>query len=179
MDELKALAPTVAAALGGPLAGLAVEALSRVFGWKDATKEKVESILNGPLSAEDRARIFEAETNLKIKEQELGFRFQELMVVDRQREHEETQATIRGGDKAEDEYVRRTRPLMARQSWYGMGVYILAMEVWKAIEPSTQGANWELALIIGSPALAYIGFRSMFDNFGLPQRVGGLFKRGK
>lgn len=179
MEVLKTLAPTVAAALGGPLAGLAVEALSKVFGWTGATKEKVESILSGPLSTEDRARILEAEVNLKIKEQELNFKFQELAVLDRQKEHEQTQTTIRSGDNADDEYVRHTRPLMARQSWYGMGLYILAMEVWKAVDSGTQGANWDLALIIGSPALAYIGFRSMFDNFGLPTRVGNMIKRSK
>ena len=179
MEALKSLAPTVAAALGGPLAGLAVEALSNVFGWKDATKEKVESILNGPLSSEDRARILEAEANLKIREKELGFKFEELAVKDRQAAHKEQQETIRSGDNAEDPYVRRTRPIMARQSWYGMGLYILGMEVWKAVDSTTQGADWDLALIIGSPGLAYIGFRSMFDNFGLPQRAGNLLKRGK
>ena len=41
-DALKAIAPTIATALGGPLAGLAVDALGAAFGWTDATKEKVE-----------------------------------------------------------------------------------------------------------------------------------------
>lgn len=177
MDFLKGLAPTVAAALAGPGAALAVEALSKVFGWTNATKDKVESILNGPLSSEDIARIKLAELALKEKEKEYGFKFEELKVKDRQHEHEQTQETIRSGDNAEDPYVRHTRPLMARQSWYVMGLYIIGMEGWKAFEPTTQGADWELALILGAPALTYMGFRSIFDKFNFGGRVGGIFKK--
>lgn len=178
MDVLKTVAPTVAAALGGPLAGLAVEAVSKVFGWKDATKEKVEAILAGPLSPEDVARVKVAEMELIKHERELGLRFAELEVKDRTAAHAEQQATIRNGDNAEDEYVRHTRPLVARQSWYGLVLYVVAFEGMK-VYGKGDGASLELAMLIASPVLAYIGFRSMFDNFGLPQRVGGAFKRGK
>lgn len=41
----------------------------------------------------------------------------ELEFKDRQAEHEQTQATIRAGDKAEDVFVRRTRPA---QSWLSL-----------------------------------------------------------
>lgn len=83
MDWLKTLAPTVATALGGPLAGLAVDAIGKAFGWEDATKEKVEALLAGPLSGEQIAAIKVAEMDLVKHERELGFRFEELLVRDR------------------------------------------------------------------------------------------------
>lgn len=178
MEFLKAIAPTVAAALAGPGAALAVEAIGRAFNWSDATKEKIEKVMQGPMSSEDLARIQLAELDLQAKEKELGFRFAELASKERIDTHRTQQETIKTGDTAEDVYVRHTRPMMARQSWYGMGIYILAMEVWRAIDPNTQGANWELALIIGAPGLAYMGFRSVFDKFGLGERVAGVFRKG-
>lgn len=166
MDFLKKIAPTVAAALGGPMGGLAVEVLGQVFGWQDATKEKVEEVLtSGALKSEDITKLKLAELRMQEKEKALGFKFAELATKDRQEEHKQTQETIRSGDNAEDPYVRRTRPLMARQSWYAMCGYILVMEVWKALDPATSGPDWEFALIIGSPGLAYMGFRSVFDKF--------------
>lgn len=168
MDFLKKIAPTLAAALAGPAAGIAVEAVGRAFGWDESTKEKVETLLTDrALNSEDVAKIKTAELALVQKEKELGFKFAELAALDAQAAHKEQQETIRSGDNAEDPYVRHTRPLMARQSWYGMGVYILGMEAWKALDPGVQGASFELAAIIGAPGLAYIGFRSMFDKGGL------------
>jgi hypothetical protein len=84
MDWLKTVAPTVATALGGPLAGLAVNAIGDAFGWEDATKEKVVDMLqSGQLSSEQLAAIKLAEIELKKQEQEQGFRFAELDVKDR------------------------------------------------------------------------------------------------
>lgn len=175
MDFLKQIAPTLATALAGPLAGIAVEAVGKAFGWENATKEKVEELITrGQMSSEDIVKLKMAEVELVRHERELGFRFAELEVRDRQEEHKETQATIRSGDNAEDPYVRHTRPMMARQSWYGMALYIAAFEGLRAYGQTTEGASVELALVIGAPALAYIGFRSMFDKAGLFSR----FTRG-
>jgi hypothetical protein len=87
----------------------------------------------------------------------------EMELKDKQAEHEQQQETIRTGDKAEDEYVRHTRPLMARQSWYGTLGYVIGMELLKAGAVGT-GADWNLAMIIISPAAAYMGFRT-WDKF--------------
>ena len=43
MEWLKAIAPTAATLLGGPLAGMAVEAIGNALGVSDATKEKIRS----------------------------------------------------------------------------------------------------------------------------------------
>jgi hypothetical protein len=88
---------------------------------------------------------------------------------DAQAEHKEQQDTIRGGDVAQDEYVRRTRPMMARQSWYATVVYIFASELAHAAKLTAGGANWEIASILLAPAAAYLGFRSL-DKFSMRRR---------
>jgi len=88
----------------------------------------------------------------------------EIELKDKQAEHEQQQATIRSGDNASDEYVRHTRPLMARQSWYATMVYVVGFEGCKSFGMFSAGANWDLAIILLAPAAAYLGFRS-FDKF--------------
>ena len=84
---------------------------------------------------------------------------EEMRLKDEQAAHKEQQDTIRSGDSSTDEYVRHTRPLMARQSWYSTILYVMVFEglhVWNL----GAGANWEMAMILVSPAAAYMGFRT-------------------
>lgn len=84
LSWLKTIAPTVATALGGPLAGLAVEAVGSAFGWEEATKEKVQDALTkGQLSGEQLTQLKQAEMAMLEKERELGFKFAELDYKDR------------------------------------------------------------------------------------------------
>lgn len=83
----------------------------------------------------------------------------ELETKDAQAEQSEQQQTIRGGDNADDPYVRETRPRIARQSWYGTLAYVFLFELLKAFNIG-QGANWDLAMIIIAPSAAYMGFRT-------------------
>lgn len=84
LSWLKTIAPTVASALGGPLAGIAVEAIGSAFGWQDATKEKVEAaLIKGQLTGEQIVALRTAEMALQDKEKDLGIRFAELEVQDR------------------------------------------------------------------------------------------------
>lgn len=84
---------------------------------------------------------------------------EEMRLTDLQKAQEEQQKTIRTGDTAEDPYVRKTRPLMARQSWYATMAYVIIFEAAKAYSIGS-GANWDLAMILISPAAAYLGFRT-------------------
>ncbi len=83
----------------------------------------------------------------------------ELQLADQQAEHKETQATIRHGDSAEDEYVRRTRPLGCRLGLYAAILYVMGFEALAAIGAG-EGANWELAALLMSPFLTYMGWRT-------------------
>lgn len=84
MDWLKSIAPTVATALGGPLAGLAVDAIGTALGLPEATKETVTQALQGTTMTPDQvAALKQAELALQQQEKELGFRFADLEVRDR------------------------------------------------------------------------------------------------
>jgi hypothetical protein len=90
-------------------------------------------------------------------------KLKELELADGQSAHKEQQDTIKNGDNASDEYVRHTRPMMARQSWYGGLLYIFGFEIAKVFAYGA-GAQFEIAMTILAPALAYMGFRTL-DKF--------------
>ena len=92
MDWLKQIAPTIATALGGPLAGMAVSAISKAIG-VDETKVG-DLIANNKLSAEQIAQVKIAEIELQKQAQELGLNFEKLEVEDR-KSAREMQATTR------------------------------------------------------------------------------------
>lgn len=84
LDTLKKLAPTVASALGGPLAGVAVAALGELFGVSDPTKDKIQSVIeNAQMNGEQVAGLRQLEMKLKSEEQERGFKYAELEFKDR------------------------------------------------------------------------------------------------
>ena len=92
MDWLKQIAPTIATAMGGPLAGMAVSAISKAIGVDEA---KVgDLIANNKLSAEQIAQVKLAEIELQKQAQELGLNFEKLEVEDR-KSAREMQATTR------------------------------------------------------------------------------------
>lgn len=84
MDWLVKFAPTAATLLGGPLAGLAVEALGSALGLKDSTKEKItEVIQSGTMTPEQITAIKTAEANLKVRLKELDIKLEEIAAQDR------------------------------------------------------------------------------------------------
>jgi hypothetical protein len=81
MDWLKQIAPTVATALGGPLAGMAVSAISKAIG---VDPDKVEDLISSnKLTSDQIAQIKIAEIELQKQAQELGLNFEKLAVDDR------------------------------------------------------------------------------------------------
>ena len=81
MDWLTQIAPGIATALGGPLAGLAVTAVSKALGIDE--KDVQKTIETGKLSAEQMMSLKQAEMDLQAKAQELGLNFEKLAVDDR------------------------------------------------------------------------------------------------
>lgn len=78
---LTSIAPTVASALGGPLAGIAVSVLAKHF---EVDTDDVQKIIDsGKMTAEQLTQVKAAEIELKGKELELGLKFEELAVNDR------------------------------------------------------------------------------------------------
>jgi len=81
MNWLEQVAPTIATALGGPLAGLAVEAVSKALG---VSGDEAKNILDeGKMSADQIAQVKVAELELQKQAQALGLNFEQLAVQDR------------------------------------------------------------------------------------------------
>ena len=81
MSWIESIAPTIASCLGCPLAGLAVEAVSKAIG---VDPNQVQDTINsGKLTADQIAQIQAAEISLKEKAQQMGLNFEELAVQDR------------------------------------------------------------------------------------------------
>lgn len=80
---LATLAPTVATALAGPLAGNAVADLAGLLGLADATPQAVQQhIEDGNLKPEDIAAIRKLELAYQDHEKERGFKYAELAAQD-------------------------------------------------------------------------------------------------
>ncbi|MDE2441396.1 MAG: glycoside hydrolase family 104 protein [Betaproteobacteria bacterium] len=91
MDWIKQIAPTIASALGGPLAGLAVEAVSKAIG---VSQDDVKSLLgSAKLTADQVAQIKVADLELQKQAQTLGLDFEKLAVDDRKSARDMQSAT--------------------------------------------------------------------------------------
>ena len=91
MDWLAQIAPGIATALGGPLAGLAVTVVSKALGIDE--KDVQSTIESGKLSADQLASLKQAEVQLQARAQELGLDFEKLAVDDRKSAREMQTAT--------------------------------------------------------------------------------------
>ncbi len=93
LSTIKTVAPTVAAALGGPLAGEAVAALIGIIG--GAGQEDVrKAIESGRLTAEQISQLRQLELQFQENERERGFKYAELAFKDRDSSR---QANVAGG----------------------------------------------------------------------------------
>ena len=109
--------------------------------------------------------------NLRLEMEKEKTRRLELERADQQAEQATTQQTIREGDGATDTYVRNTRPLMARQSWYATALYVLAFEGLR-VAGYGDGADISVIAMLSSPAWAYMGLRTL-DGFAPHPKASG------
>jgi len=87
----------------------------------------------------------DAEINRHIEAQEL------MRLEDQQREHTETQTTIRAGDKADDKFIRWTRP---GQSWLSL----LAAIIYAF---TSQAPNEYILMLLLTLPFTYAGLRQL------------------
>lgn len=83
-DWIKAIfsvAPTVATALGTPLAGAAISAIGNVLGMSEPTSDKIaKAFAEGQIKPEDMVKIKQLEIEFKTHESEMGLKYAELAV---------------------------------------------------------------------------------------------------
>ncbi len=93
LKTIKNLAPTVAAALGGPLAGEAATALVNIVGGGNIEDVR-KAIEGGRLTGEQIGQLRQLELQLQENERERGFKYAELAFKDRDSAR---QANVAGG----------------------------------------------------------------------------------
>ena len=149
----------VGSLLTGNVPGAVAAGISLVggaTGTTDATKA-LQALRTDPQTA---IRLQELANSEQASIREHVRLMEEARLKDSQAEQKEQQDTIRGGDQAQDEYVRRTRPMIVRQAWYATLGYTLGTEVWNRIDPAVAGADWQITMVLMTPVLAYFGFRT-------------------
>jgi len=81
MEWLAQIAPTIATAFGGPLAGMAVSAVAKAIG---CAPEEVQNVISsGKLDASQVAAIQQAELELKKQAQSMNLDFAKLIAEDK------------------------------------------------------------------------------------------------
>lgn len=162
-EWLKTNAGTGAALVGSLLTGNvpgAVAAGVALVGSATGTADPAHALaaLQGDPATVLRLRELAIQEEASIREHIRAM--EELRLKDEQSAHQQQQDTIRSGDNSSDEYVRHTRPMMARQSWYFTAGYVVLFEALQAAGAFHSGAEMELAMVLIAPAAAYLGFRT-------------------
>jgi hypothetical protein len=83
LETLGSIAPTLATAFGGPLAGMAVSIAGKALGLSDASQEQIEQVVVGS-KPEDLLKLKQADADLKVALRSLDIKEEELEVKDRE-----------------------------------------------------------------------------------------------
>jgi hypothetical protein len=143
MDWLKTIAPTIATALGGPLAGLAIEAVSKAIGIDP--KDVQSTISEGKLSADQIMLLKQAEIQMAARAQEMGLDFAKLNVEDR-KSAREMQAETRS-------YIPAVLAVSVTIGFFGILIGMMT-ETFKASDA--------LMLMLGSLGTAWTGIIAFY-----------------
>jgi len=138
MSWLEQVAPTIATALGGPLAGLAVTAISKAIG---VSENDVEKTMNaGKMSADQIVQLKLAEIEFQKQAQELGLNFEKLAVDDR--------ASARNMQISTKSWIPGALAMGITFGFFGILIYMMVYSV----TPSN-----ELLVMLGSLGTAWTG----------------------
>jgi hypothetical protein len=144
MSWLEQVAPTIATALGGPLAGLAVTAIAKVIGVDE--KDVQNTIDSGKMSAEQIAQIKIAEIEFQKQTQELGLNFEKLATDDRKSSREMQIAT--------KSWVPSVLSMLVTIGFFGI-------LIWLMVHPADT-ANTPLMIMLGSLGTAWTGIIAFY-----------------
>ena len=144
MNWLTQIAPTIATCLGGPLAGLAVTALSKLFG---VAPDQVQSMINdNKLSADQIAAVQQEEIKFKEQTQALGLNFEQLAVEDRKSARD--MQTVTGS------LIPPMLSILVTLGFFGILVYLM-------VRPADT-ANTPLMIMLGSLGTAWTGIIAFY-----------------
>ena len=143
MSWIEQVAPTVATALGGPLAGLAVEAVSKAMGVNQDDARKIMD--EGKMSSDQIAQVKTAEIELKKMEEQLGLNFEELAVKDR--------ASARDMQVQTKSLIPPTMAVLVTVGFFGILVALMFGQVQR---------NEEVMVMLGSLGTAWTGIIAFY-----------------
>ena len=144
MNWLTQIAPTIATCLGGPLAGLAVTALSTLFG---VAPDQVQSMINdNKLSADQIAAVQQEEIRFKEQTQALGLNFEQLAVEDRK--------SARDMQTTTQSIIPPLLSILVTVGFFGILAYLM-------VTPADT-ANTPLMIMLGSLGTAWTGIIAFY-----------------
>lgn len=126
--------------------------------------EKIAGIIDKRIPDRDLATKLNHELSVLVTTQEHEAR-QAILQAEQQFEAELTKR-VQADAASGDPYTQRTRPMIARQSWYA-GCGYIAVSVVSQLVPQYVAMivlDWGILMAIYSPALTYMGVRS-FDKW--------------
>ena len=144
MNWLTQIAPTIATCLGGPLAGLAVTALSKLFG---VAPDQVQSMISeNKLSADQIAAVKLEEIKFKEQTQALGLNFEQLAVEDRKSARD--MQTVTGS------LIPPVLSILVTAGFFGILAYLM-------VKPADT-SNTPLMIMLGSLGTAWTGIIAFY-----------------
>lgn len=169
--------PSLVRTIGGLFGGDTAKTANSVAGIVESVNGAInpqnqQQVLAQKLASLPPEQFVQLES-LKVQLEQFQLERDKALLADQQSAQHEQQETIRNGDNATDEYVRQTRPLMARLSLYSSIAYVILMSLGQQAGAvasafghvfSMPPPDWNIAAMLYSPALGYLGFRT-FDGF--------------
>jgi hypothetical protein len=139
---LAQVAPTVATALGGPLAGLAVKTLSEaMFGHQDASESDVSAALMSA-TPEQLQKLKETDATFKLKMKELDIDLEKIAAGDRD--------SARNMQIRTNDWIPRAMAIMVTFGFFGILAWLLV----RGVPPS---GSETLIYMLGALGTAWTG----------------------
>ena len=154
MDILKtfgpligSVAPTIATALGGPVAGMAVKALSNAFfGHGDASQDEIQAALANP-TADQLSALKKIDADFKVQMKSLDIDLERIAAGDR--------ASARDMQKETKDWIPRALAVSVTFGFFAILIYMLIYGL-----PTT--GNEALLLLLGALQTAWGGIIAFY-----------------
>lgn len=154
MDILKtfgpligSVAPTIATALGGPVAGMAVKAISgALFGHDSATEDEIRTVLANP-TGDQLAALKKIDADFAVQMKALDIDLERIAAGDR--------ASARDMQKETKDWIPRALAVTVTIGFFGILLYMLVYGL-----PTT--GNEALLLLLGALQTAWMGIIAFY-----------------
>jgi hypothetical protein len=141
------VAPTIATALGGPVAGMAVKALSgALFGHEDGSQEDIQAALANP-TGDQLAALKKIDADFKTQMKSLDIDLERIAAGDR--------ASARDMQKETKDWIPRALAVTVTIGFFGILLYMLVYGL-----PTT--GNEALLLLLGALQTAWMGIIAFY-----------------